>query len=78
MDHVVGFLLVPGFKDRDQCKFSVDPGVLFILRRMHGWVVGRDDDHPAVRTGYGGIDKGVGGHIETDVLHANHGPLTGI
>ncbi len=32
MNHIVSFLLVAGFKDGNQRKFAVEPGILLILR----------------------------------------------
>ena len=73
--HVVGLLLGGGLEDRDEGEFAVEARVLFVLRRVHRRVVGRDDHQAAVGSGHARIDKGVGGDVHADVLHADQRPF---
>ena len=51
--HVVGFLLVRRFENRNHGKFSVEARVLLVLRRVHRWVVGSKYNQAAVYACYG-------------------------
>ena len=45
---------------------------------MHGGIVGGKDDNPAIDSGHGGIDEGVGADVHAYVLHAHEGAFSGI
>ncbi len=44
---------------------------------MHARVVGDGEDEAALDRDEGGVDEGVGGHVETDVLHRDDGARAG-
>ena len=52
-------------------------GILLVLGAVHARVVGHDDDHTGVDAGVGNGKQGVGGHIETHMLHAAKAAVTG-
>lgn len=71
--HVEALLAVGGLEQGDLGELGVVAVVLFALGRVHARVVGADEHQPGVGAGVGGGEEGVGGHVEADVLHGNHG-----
>ena len=74
-DHVVGLLLGRGFERGDEGELPVEARVLFVLRGVHRGVVGHHDNQTAVGAGHARVDEGVGGDVQSDVFHADHGPF---
>ena len=67
--HVVGFLLVGGLEAGDARELGEAARVLLVLRGVHARVVGDDDHEAALDLEEAGVDEGIGGHVEADVLH---------
>ena len=78
MHHVVGLLLVARFEAWDHGEFGIETRVLFVLGRVHGWVIGSKDYESAVHACDSGIHKGIGAYVHTHVLHTHEGALTHI
>ena len=76
--HIISLLLAGWLKHRDHGEIAINTVVLLILGRVHGWVVGRKDDHTSVDTAHSGVHKAIGGYIQTHVLHAAKRTFTGI
>ena len=76
--HVVGLLLVAGFEHRNHCEIGIEAGILLVLRRMHGGIVGRDDQQTAVGSGHGRIHERIGRHVQAHMLHRRDGPLAAV
>jgi hypothetical protein len=75
---IVAFLLVGGFHDGYHGKLSIEAGVLLVLRRVHGRVVGSQHHETAVDACDGGVDEGVGTHVHAHMLHADECALAGV
>ena len=67
---IIAFLLVGRFQDGYQGEFSVEAGILLVLGRMHGRIVGRHYHQSALYAGDAGIHKGIGTDVHSHVLHA--------
>ena len=67
--HLVGLLAVGGVQARDARKGGVVAGVLLVLRRIAGRVVGHQDHKAARDAGIGRGHEGVGRDVEAHVLH---------
>ena len=77
-DHVVGFLLVGRLQAGNLGKAGVVARILFILGGVHRGVVGNQVDQTAVGAGHRRVGEGVGGHVQTYVLHAHQGPSASV
>ena len=78
LHHVVRLLLSRRFQGRYHGKLTVETGVLFILRRVHGRVVRHNHDHAAVHARNGSVDKSICRHVQPYVLHASYHTRTGV
>ena len=76
--HVVSLLLGRRFEDWNHGELAIETRVLLVLRRVHGRVIGSQHHQASVHTCNGGVDKGVGGHVHSHMLHTNQGTLAGI
>ena len=76
-DEVVGLLAVGRLEHRDLGELGVVAVVLLVLRGVHAGVVGADDDQAGVDAGERERHEGVGGHVETHVLHGHDGAHAG-
>ena len=77
-DHVVGFLLIGRFQAGNLGKAGVIARILFVLGGVHRGVVGNQIDQTAVGTSHRRVGEGVGGHVQTYVLHAHQGSAPGV
>ena len=73
LHHVVRLLLVRRFKTRHHGKLGIKTRVLFILRRVHGWVIGNDYHNATIDSRHCRVDKRICRHVHTHMFHANHG-----
>ena len=75
--HIVAFLLRRGLQYRNHGKFSIKAGILFVLRGVHGRIVGRHHHQTALHARDGGVDKGIGADIHSHMLHTNQRAFPG-
>ena len=73
--HVVGLLLWRRLEARHHSKVGIEARVLFILWRVHRWVVAGNNHKTAIGSCHCTIDKCVGTHVHAHMLHAHHGTL---
>ena len=70
-----GFAAVGRFQHGELGGFRIVAGILLVLRGMHARVVRNADDHARIHARIGDGEEGVGGDVESDVLHAAKAPL---
>ncbi len=65
-------------QDRDFAEHGEKPAVLFGLGAVRSGVIGDDDQKAAFNSEIGGAQKGIGGDIQSHLLHGDSGALAGI
>ncbi len=73
----MSFLTVGGFQYRDFCETRVVAIVLFVLGAVHPGIVGRDHHEAALDADVGCGHQGIGGHVQSHVLHGHQCAATG-
>ena len=68
---ILRFLTVGRLQQGDRSKACIDAVVLFVLRAVHTWIVRADDDQSRPHAGVGHAHQGVGGHVDSHVLHCD-------
>ncbi len=70
---VVGLLGIGRLEHGHAGGYGVAAVVLFVLAGGHARIIGGDDDQRARRAGIGGGEEGIGGDVQSDVLHGDQG-----
>ena len=76
-DEIAAFFGIRRFQHRDLGKTADPTVVLFILGAVHPGIVGGDQHETAFDAGKGHGHQGIHGDVDTDMLHAGHGPAAG-
>ena len=70
LGQVDAFLRIGRLEHGDFGKFGIIPVVLFILRRVHPWVIGRHEGKAAVDGQIGKSEQRIRSNVDTDHLHS--------
>ena len=76
LGHSVGFTGIRGLQHRKLGGDGVVAGILLVLGGMHSGIVGGAEHHTGVHARIGHGEHGIGGHVQTYVLHGTDGSLS--